>query len=88
MSINDLADALLKVMGSDQAPEYGPERSVNAVPRRLAETRVPPSSSDSSPAWTSTKAWSAWSRGGVMSKSAVLRSLDSGAVPLRAALER
>ena len=38
VSINDLADALLKVMGSDQAPEYGPERSVNAVPRRLAET--------------------------------------------------
>jgi UDP-glucose 4-epimerase len=37
-SINDLADALSKVMGSDLAPEYGPERSVNAVPRRLAET--------------------------------------------------
>ena len=38
MSINELAEALLKVMGSDLAPEYGPERSVNAVPRRLAET--------------------------------------------------
>jgi UDP-glucose 4-epimerase len=38
VSINDLADALLKVMGSDQSPEYGPARSVNAVPRRLAET--------------------------------------------------
>jgi UDP-glucose 4-epimerase len=38
VSINDLAEALLKVMGSDLAPEYGPARSVNAVPRRLAET--------------------------------------------------
>ena len=38
VSINELAEALLKVMGSDLAPEYGPERSVNAVPRRLAET--------------------------------------------------
>jgi UDP-glucose 4-epimerase len=24
-------------MGSDLQPEYGPERSVNAVPRRLAD---------------------------------------------------
>jgi UDP-glucose 4-epimerase len=38
VSINELAEALLKVMRSDLAPEYGPERSVNAVPRRLAET--------------------------------------------------
>jgi UDP-glucose 4-epimerase len=38
VSLNDLAEALLKVMGSDQTPEYGPARSVNAVPRRLAET--------------------------------------------------
>ncbi len=37
-SLNDLAAALLKVMGSDLRPEYGPERSVNAVPRRLADT--------------------------------------------------
>ncbi len=37
-SLNDLAAALLKVMGSDLQPEYGPERSVNAVPRRLADT--------------------------------------------------
>jgi len=36
-SLNDLAAALLKVMGSDLQPEYGPERSVNAVPRRLAD---------------------------------------------------
>jgi nucleoside-diphosphate-sugar epimerase len=39
VSINDLAQALLKVMGSDLVPEYGPERAVNAVPRRLADTR-------------------------------------------------
>lgn len=38
-SLNDLAAALLKVMGSDLRPTYGPERSVNAVPRRLADTR-------------------------------------------------
>jgi UDP-glucose 4-epimerase len=33
-----LADALLEVMGSDLRPEHGPERKVNAVPRRLADT--------------------------------------------------
>jgi UDP-glucose 4-epimerase len=37
VSVNDLAHALLQVMGADLAPEYGPERSVNAVPRRLAD---------------------------------------------------
>lgn len=36
-SLNDLAAALLKVMGSDLQPEYAPERSVNPVPRRLAD---------------------------------------------------
>ena len=36
-SLNDLAAALSKVMGSDLPPEYGPERSVNPVPRRLAD---------------------------------------------------
>lgn len=38
-SLNDLAYALLKVMDSDMQPEYGPERKVNPVARRLAETR-------------------------------------------------
>jgi UDP-glucose 4-epimerase len=39
-SLNELAAALMKVMGADpsMAPEYGPERSVNAVARRLADT--------------------------------------------------
>jgi UDP-glucose 4-epimerase len=37
-SLNDLAAALLKVMGSDLQPEYGPERAVNPVSRRLADT--------------------------------------------------
>jgi UDP-glucose 4-epimerase len=37
-SLNDLAAALLRVMGSALRPEYGPERGVNAVPRRLADT--------------------------------------------------
>ncbi|MGZ8171695.1 MULTISPECIES: NAD-dependent epimerase/dehydratase family protein [Methylobacter] len=37
-SLNDLAITLLKVMGSDLEPEYGPERTVNPVSRRLADT--------------------------------------------------
>ncbi len=36
-SLNDLATALLKVMGSNLKPEYGPERTVNSVSRRLAD---------------------------------------------------
>jgi UDP-glucose 4-epimerase len=36
-SLNDLAYALLKVMDSDLQLEYGPERKVNPVPRRLAD---------------------------------------------------
>jgi len=35
-SLNELAEALLEVMGSDLKPEYGPARKVNAVTRRLA----------------------------------------------------
>jgi len=37
-SLGELASALLRVMGSDLAIEYGPERAVNRVPRRLADT--------------------------------------------------
>ena len=37
-SLNELAVALLKVMGSNLRPEYGPERKVNPVSRRLADT--------------------------------------------------
>ena len=37
-SLNDLAEALGRVMGRPLAPEYGPERKVNSVPRRLAST--------------------------------------------------
>ncbi|MDZ5455990.1 NAD-dependent epimerase/dehydratase family protein [Azohydromonas lata] len=36
-SLNDLVTALLNVMGSNLKPEYAPERSVNPVPRRLAD---------------------------------------------------
>lgn len=36
-SLNELADALLAVMGSGLRPEYGPERKVNPVARRLAD---------------------------------------------------
>jgi UDP-glucose 4-epimerase len=37
-SLNELARILLRVMGSDLKPEYGPERKVNPVARRLADT--------------------------------------------------
>jgi UDP-glucose 4-epimerase len=37
-SLEDLARTLSRVMGSELEPEYGPERAVNAVPRRLADT--------------------------------------------------
>jgi UDP-glucose 4-epimerase len=38
-SLNDLANALLRVMGRADMPlEYGPQRAVNPVPRRLADT--------------------------------------------------
>lgn len=39
-SLADLARTLLAVMGSDLALEFGPERAVNAVRRRLADTRA------------------------------------------------
>jgi len=38
-SLNELARMLVSIMGSDLEPEYGPERKVNAVPRRLASTQ-------------------------------------------------
>lgn len=38
-SLNGLAYTLLEVMDSDLQPEYGPERKVNPVPRRLASTQ-------------------------------------------------
>jgi UDP-glucose 4-epimerase len=37
-SLLELASALTKVMDSDLGPEFAPERKVNAVPRRLADT--------------------------------------------------
>jgi len=37
-SLRDLAEALLKIMGSNLDIEFGPERSVNPVSRRLADT--------------------------------------------------
>jgi UDP-glucose 4-epimerase len=37
-SLDELAAALMRVMNVQRAPEYGPERKVNAVPRRLAST--------------------------------------------------
>lgn len=37
-SLNELAHALMRAMGAEMEPEYGPERKVNPVPRRLADT--------------------------------------------------
>ena len=37
-SLNELAASLLRVMGSNLQPEYGPENKVNPVSRRLADT--------------------------------------------------
>jgi nucleoside-diphosphate-sugar epimerase len=37
-SLNELAETLLRVMGSDLPIEYGPARAVNGVKRRLADT--------------------------------------------------
>jgi UDP-glucose 4-epimerase len=37
-SLRDLAGVLLRVMGSNLKPEFGPERLVNPVSRRLADT--------------------------------------------------
>lgn len=37
-NLNELARTLLRVMNSKLEPEYGPERSVNPVRRRLADT--------------------------------------------------
>jgi UDP-glucose 4-epimerase len=37
-SLNELAQTLLRVMDSDLSIEYGPERAVNGVTRRLADT--------------------------------------------------
>lgn len=39
-SLLELADLLIDVMGSDVQVEFGPERSVNKVPRRLADTTL------------------------------------------------
>lgn len=39
-SLKELAESLLRVMGSDLPIEYGPERALTAVPRRLADTRL------------------------------------------------
>ncbi|HTR73903.1 MAG TPA: NAD-dependent epimerase/dehydratase family protein [Solirubrobacterales bacterium] len=39
-SLRELAEALLRTMGSDLEVEYGPERAVNGVTRRLADTEA------------------------------------------------
>ena len=68
-SLNDLAAALCEVMGSDLAPEYGPERSVNPVPRRLADiSRSPRACSGSRPRSTRRAACAISSTGGASTR--------------------
>jgi UDP-glucose 4-epimerase len=40
ISLRELADTLLRVMGSDLSIEFGPARSINGVTRRLADTKA------------------------------------------------
>jgi UDP-glucose 4-epimerase len=40
VSLNELADRLLRVMGSDLRPEYGPARQANPVARRVGDVRA------------------------------------------------
>jgi UDP-glucose 4-epimerase len=37
ITLRDVAHMLLRIMGSDLAPEFGPQRTLNTVPRRLAD---------------------------------------------------
>jgi UDP-glucose 4-epimerase len=39
-SLLELAEMMLRVMGSDLSVEFGPERAVNKVSRRLADTSL------------------------------------------------
>lgn len=39
-SLTELADTMLRVMGSDLRPEFGPPRGVNSVTRRLADVSL------------------------------------------------
>ncbi len=39
-SLVELADTMLRVMGSDASPEFGPPRGVNSVTRRLADVSL------------------------------------------------
>jgi UDP-glucose 4-epimerase len=39
-SLAELADTMLRAMGSDLSPEFGPARGVNAVTRRLADVSL------------------------------------------------
>jgi UDP-glucose 4-epimerase len=39
-SLQELAELLISAMGSEVSIEYGPERAVNKVPRRLSDTRL------------------------------------------------
>ena len=64
-SLTELAQALLRVMGSDLPLEFGPPRGVNAVTRRLADVSLAaraPRLEGGDRAWT--RACGGWWRGG------------------------
>ena len=59
-SLRDLAAALLKIMDSDLDIEFGAERSVNPVSRRLADTSKANACSTFVPTYHSRTDWIAW----------------------------
>ncbi len=63
-SLHELAETLLRVMGSDLPIEYGPERAVNGVTRRLADTASAERRSASRPRSGWRRGSSGWSSGG------------------------
>ena len=73
-SLLELAQALLRVMGSDLTVEHGPARAVNGVTRRLADTRWRAMNSVSRPRSTSRRGSPASSSGGAASAPAHPRS--------------
>ena len=63
-SLRDLAESLLRVMDSELQIEYGPERAVNSVVRRLADTSAARRDLGFPPRCLSTRACVAWWSGG------------------------
>ena len=79
-SLLELAEALLRVMGSDLPVEYGPERGVNGVARRLADiVAAARATSASRPRSASRRACASSSSGGAAARGDRRRSRPTGA---------